>query len=163
MSYTVEVNPRRTFALVNRGFMSEPDASFGDSLMFKKILIASLVATSFASVPMIASAQQRTIIITQPPPPPREERMPEARRGYEWAPGHWQWRNGQHVWVSGHYLRERRGSHWVADRWVERNGRWVLMAGHWERGARGPGGMRDSDGDGVPNRLDARPNNPNRS
>jgi len=127
--------------------------------MFKKILIASLVATSFASVPMISSAQRSTVVITQPPPPPREERIPEARRGFEWAPGFWAWRGGRHVWVAGHWVRERRGSHWVPERWVERNGHWEMIAGHWERGAR----MHDRDGDGVPNRFDRAPNNPNRS
>ena len=127
--------------------------------MFKKILIASLVATSFAGVPVISSAAQRAIVITEAPPPPREEPVPTLRRGYEWAPGHWVWRGNRHVWVAGHQIRERRGSHWVADRWVERNGRWVLVAGHWERGPR----MGDRDRDGVPNRLDSRPNNPNRS
>jgi hypothetical protein len=130
--------------------------------MIKKILIASLLASSFAAVPTISFGQQRAIVITQPPPPPREERMPGARRGYEWAPGHWAWRNGQHVWVAGHWVRERRGSHWVPDRWVERNGRWEMVAGHWERGER-RGMNRDRDGDGVPNRFDARPNNPNRN
>ncbi len=135
--------------------------------MFKKILVASMIAASFGAAPMIASAQQRAIVITQAPPAPREERQHDMRRGYAWAPGHWAWRNGQHVWVEGHYLRERRGMHWVADRWVERNGRWQLMAGHWERGARRDGmgnrGMGDRDGDGVPNRYDNRPNNPNRN
>jgi hypothetical protein len=33
------------------------------------------------------------------------------------------------------------------------------MAGHWERGGRN----RDRDADGVPNRMDRAPNNPNRS
>jgi hypothetical protein len=130
--------------------------------MLKQLLIASFVASAFATVPMASFGQQRAIVITQPPPPPREERMPESRRGHEWAPGHWAWRNGQHVWVAGHWVRERRGSHWVPDRWVERNGRWVLVAGHWERGER-RGMRRDNDGDGVPNRMDSRPNNPNRS
>ena len=127
--------------------------------MFKKILLAAVVASSFGAIPLASYAQHRTIIITQPPPPPRDELAPNLRRGYEWAPGHWEWRGNQHVWVRGHQLRERRGSHWVPDQWVERNGRWRLVAGHWERGARG----RDRDGDGVPNRFDARPNNPNRS
>jgi hypothetical protein len=131
--------------------------------MLKKILIATMIAGSFTAVPLVTSAQTRTIIIREAPPPPREEAAPNARRGYEWAPGHWAWRNGQHVWVRGHYIRERRGMHWVPDQWVERNGRWQLVAGHWERGHRGPGAGRDRDGDGVPNRLDARPNNPNRS
>jgi hypothetical protein len=134
--------------------------------MFKKILIASLVATAFTAAPAISTAQQRAIVITQPPPPPREDRPHDMRRGYEWAPGHWAWRNGQHVWVEGRYMRERRGSHWVPDRWVERNGRWEMVAGHWQRGNRrgdGPGMNRDRDGDGVPNRMDSRPNNPNRN
>ena len=129
--------------------------------MFKKILIASVIGASFASVPFAAAA--RTIVITEAPPPaPRQESMPEMRRGHEWAPGHYAWRNGKYVWVQGHFMRERRGMHWVADRWVEHNGRWTMVAGHWQRG-NGNRGMRDRDGDGVPNRMDARPNNPNRS
>lgn len=98
--------------------------------MFKKIILAAIIGASFAAVPQAS-----------------------------FAGGHWAWRNGQHVWVRGHFVRERRGSLWVPDRWVERNGRWQLVAGHWERGARN----RDRDNDGVPNRLDARPNNPNKS
>jgi hypothetical protein len=123
--------------------------------MFKKILIAGLVAASFASVPLASVAQQRTIIIREAPPPPREEVQPQMRRGYVWAPGHWEWRRGKHVWVPGHQVRARRGHHWEADRWVERNGRWELQRGRWARG--------DRDGDGVRNRDDARPNNPNKS
>jgi hypothetical protein len=46
----------------------------------------------------------------------------------------------------------------VADNWVERDGRWAYQAGRWERGNRN----RDRDGDGVPNRMDRAPNNPNR-
>jgi YXWGXW repeat-containing protein len=126
--------------------------------MFKKILLASLIAASFASVPLASSAQQRAIIIREAPPPPREEVIPAPRRGHEWAPGHWAWRDGRHVWVRGHWVRERRGQHWVPDTWVQRNGRWVYQAGHWERGGRN----RDRDRDGVPNRFDPAPNNPNR-
>jgi hypothetical protein len=125
--------------------------------MFKKILIASLIASSFASVPLASYAQHRTIIVREAPPPPRQEVVPAARRGHVWAPGHWEWRGNRHVWVSGHWIRERRGHHWVADRWVERDGRWAMERGRW---ARGPNGDRDRDG--VPNRLDPAPNNPNR-
>ncbi len=127
--------------------------------MFKKILLAALIGATFAVVPVASSAQTRTIVIREAPPPPRDETRPPQRRGSEWAPGHWQWRGGKHVWVQGRYIRERRGSHWVPDRWVERNGRWTLVRGHWQRGMRN----RDRDGDGVRNRDDARPNNPNRS
>jgi hypothetical protein len=122
--------------------------------MFKKILLASLIASSFASVPLASYA--RTVIIREAPPPPREEVVPGPRRGHVWAPGHWAWRDGRHVWVSGHWLRERHGHRWVADNWVERNGRWAYNAGHWERGG------RDRDRDGVPNRFDRAPNNPYR-
>ena len=145
--------------------------------MLKKILLAAAVASTLGTSAMAA---QRAIVITEAPPAVREERIPEYRRGYDWAPGHYVFRNGQYVWVEGHFIRERRGMHWVADRWVERNGRWVMVAGHWERGdhrghymgARGMGDRdhdgvpnradRDRDGDGVPNRFDNAPNNPNR-
>lgn len=127
--------------------------------MFKKILITAMIGATFASVPFASSAQTRTIIIREAPPPPREEARPQERRGYAWAPGHWEWRGGRHVWVEGRMMRERRGQRWVEDRWVERNGQWTLVRGHWARGGRD----RDRDGDGVRNRDDARPNNPNRS
>jgi len=123
--------------------------------MFRKILLATLIAGSFASVPLTSYAQ-RTIIIREAPPPPRAEVVPGPRRGHVWAPGHWAWRDGRHVWISGHWLRERHGHRWVADNWVERNGRWAYNAGHWERGG------RDRDHDGVPNRFDRAPNNPYR-
>lgn len=126
--------------------------------MLKKLLLATLVASAFAAVPVTSFAQQRTIIIREAPPPPREEVQPQLRRGHVWAPGHWEWRRGRHVWVAGREVRERRGYHWEPDRWVERNGRWEMRAGRWVRG-----NARDRDGDGVRNRDDARPNNPNRS
>jgi hypothetical protein len=46
----------------------------------------------------------------------------------------------------------------VAPNWVERDGHWVMERGRWDRG-----GRHDRDGDGVPNRMDEHPNNPNRS
>jgi hypothetical protein len=121
--------------------------------MLKKVLLASMIAASFASMPLVSVA--RTVVITQAPPEPRAEHVPPPRRGYEWAPGYWDWRHGRHVWVSGHWVRARHGHHWEGDRWVERNGHWERMPGHWARG--------DRDGDGVPNRMDSHPNNPNKS
>ena len=147
--------------------------------MLKTVLLAVAVASSFGA----AVAAQRAIVITEAPPAVREERVPDYRRGYEWAPGHWAYRNGQYVWVEGRFLRERRGMHWVPERWVQRpNGRWELVAGHWARGERrgqymghrgnGMGDRdrdgvpnrydRDKDNDGVPNRYDNAPNNPYR-
>jgi hypothetical protein len=130
--------------------------------MFKKILLASLVAASFASVPLTSFAQrererERVVVIREAPPAPRQEAVPQARRGYVWVPGHYEYRRRGYEWVRGTWIRERRGYTYNAPRWVERDGRWVLEQGRWARG------MRDRDGDGVPNRLDARPNNPNRN
>lgn len=121
--------------------------------MIKKILLASMIAASFASVPVASIA--RTVIVKEAPPEPRQEAVPAARRGYVWAPGHWEWRHNRHVWVAGHWLRERRGHHWVAERWHERDGHWVMEPGRWARG--------DRDRDGVPDKVDRAPNNPNRS
>ncbi|MDB5872043.1 MAG: hypothetical protein JWQ07_1485 [Ramlibacter sp.] len=121
--------------------------------MLKKILLAAVIASSFAAVPLTSIA--RTIVIREAPPAPREEAVPAPRRGYAWAPGHYEWRGGHHVWVSGNWLRARRGQHWEAPQWVERNGQWEMRQGRWARG--------DRDGDGVPNRMDRAPNNPNKS
>ena len=138
--------------------------------MIKHILLAGVAAAAFGSVPLTSSAAERAIVVTEAPPPVREERMPEPRRGMEWAPGHWAWRHGEYAWVEGHWMRERRGMHWVPERWVERNGHWEMVAGHWDRGHRdwdrnrgmGAPGWRDNDHDGVPNRYDEHPNNPYR-
>jgi hypothetical protein len=133
----------------------------------QKLLIASLLAGSFGglAVPVTASAQ--TIIVREAPPAPRVERGPAPRRGYVWAPGHWEYRHGRYVWTRGIWLRERHGYAYNAPTWVERDGRWVMERGGWRRGDRDGDGIRngrdrDRDGDGVPNRMDSRPNNPNR-
>jgi hypothetical protein len=86
------------------------------------------------------------------PPPPRHEYVPAPRAGFAWSPGHWEWRVNRHEWVAGHWERVRRGYAYQGPRWVERNGRWYYEARRWDR-----------DGDGVPNRYDARPLNPNKS
>jgi hypothetical protein len=131
-----------------------------------KLLIASLVAGAFGSV--AAPALADTVVIRTAPPAPREERVPAPRRGYVWAPGHWEWRHNHHVWVRGSWLRERHGYNYSAPNWVERDGHWVMERGGWHRGDRDHDGVpnrrdHDRDGDGVPNRMDDHPNNPNRS
>ena len=122
--------------------------------MLKKILLAGLMVTSFAAVPLAALA--RPVVITVAPPAPRHEVVPAPRRGYAWAPGHWEWRHQRHVWVAGHWVRARPGYAYEAPRWVHNNGRWQMEEGRWART------RRDRDGDGVPNRMDRAPNNPNR-
>jgi hypothetical protein len=123
--------------------------------MQKRDFIHGLFALSLGSVIGAAGAQQTRIIVRTAPPAPREERIPAPRRGYVWANGYWDWNGRRYVWRAGHWERARAGHHYRADRWVERNGSWQRERGGWQRG--------DRDGDGVPNRMDSRPNNPNRN
>ncbi len=123
--------------------------------MMKKILIAAMLAGSLGSVAIPSTAE--IIFVRQAPPAPRVERMPEARRGQVWIPGHWDWRNKRYTWIKGKWMRDRKGYVYDAPTWEERDGRWQRTGGNWRRG------NRDNDGDGVRNRDDARPNNPNRN
>jgi hypothetical protein len=120
--------------------------------MIRKLILATMVAASFGT---IATAATAAIIVQVAPPPPREEAIPQPRRGHVWVGGHWGWRNGRHQWVRGTWVRERRGYQYSQPEWVERDGRWHMERGNWRRG--------DRDGDGVPNRMDRAPNNPNRN
>jgi hypothetical protein len=122
-------------------------------MLTKKVLVsvmfaAGLLGAGAAPLPAMAAVD---IYVQTAPPPPRVERVPAARRGYVWAPGYWNWNGRRHVWVKGNWVRERRGYAYRPHEWVERDGRWILQRGGWDR-----------DGDGVPDRRDAHPNNPNR-
>lgn len=119
--------------------------------MIKKTLLGVVLAAASlgALVPVSAIAQTYTIVRVGPPEPMREV-APAPRRGHVWAPGYYDYRGNQYVWVQGQWLRERRGQDWREARWVERNGEWRRVGGNWER--RGPNG--DRDGDGVANRYD---------
>jgi hypothetical protein len=145
----------------------------------KRILItvaAALISTA-AFTPAQAQAQTRTeiIVVQKAPPALRAERIPAARRGFEWAQGYWDWTGRRYTWVAGHYEKVRPGYVYARPEWRrDRNG-WVLERGGWQRGDRvarvardgDRDGVpnrydRDRDNDGVPNRADARPNNGNR-
>jgi hypothetical protein len=124
-------------------------------MMIKKLLIAAMLAGSLGSVALPASAA--VIIVQTAPPEPRSERVPQARRGYVWVPGYWDYRGDKHRWVRGSWMRNRHGYVYQQPTWQERDGHWQMQRGAWTRG------KRDNDGDGVPNRDDKRPNNPNRN
>jgi len=112
-----------------------------------------MIAASVGAGTMAAPASA-DISVRVAPPPPRHEVVPAPRHGYVWAPGHWDWRGGRYVWVQGSYVRARNGYHYAAPRWYERDGRWYMDRGGWAR--------HDADHDGIPNRVDHAPNNPNR-
>jgi len=123
----------------------------------KKVLLSAMIAVvaiGAVATPPTSVAAVREIFVDRAPPAPREERIPAARRGYVWSPGYWNWSNNRHGWVKGSWVRERQGYAYAPHRWVETNGRWNLERGHFN--------PSDRDGDGVPNRLDRAPDNPNR-
>ena len=124
--------------------------------MRNKTTLAAVLAASLLGLGAAAHAQISTVV-TIAPPAPRVEVVPAERHGHVWAPGHYEWRNRRHVWVNGHWIKARRGYAYNGPTWQERDGRWVMRQGQWVRGG------RDNDGDGVPNRSDSRPNNPNRN
>jgi hypothetical protein len=143
-------------------------------MLKRKLLLAAIAASSIGMIPMPSSADVG-IYLDVAPPPARYEVAPAPRAGYIWAPGYWDWRNGRHAWVRGHWVRERPGFYWHPSRWEQREGRWAFERGRWDRqryayrgdGDRDRDGVpnrydRDRDGDGVPNRFDRAPNNPNR-
>ena len=112
---------------------------------------AALLSIGGFVLPTAAQAQPVINVQIGPPPPPRFERVPPPRRGYVWAPGHWEARGQRHVWTRGTWIKARPGYAYHAPEWRQRNGRWEYRAGRWDR-----------DRDGVPNRFDRRPNNPHR-
>ncbi|QJW84334.1 BcpO-related WXXGXW repeat protein [Ramlibacter terrae] len=118
--------------------------------MNNKTILGGIIAASLLGFGAAANAQY-TAIVSVAPPAPQYEVVPAPRRGYVWAPGHYEWRGNQHVWVQGHWLTARNGYDYREPRWVQRgNGQWVLVGNTWER--RGPNG--DRDGDGIANRYD---------
>lgn len=141
-------------------------------MFMKKALVSMLIAagTIGAVATPLTSVAQVDIQLNFGPPPVRYEAVPVPRRGYVWVPGYWDWRGRRHVWVSGAWVRERSGYAYQPHRWIERDGRWQFERGRWDR-ARGRDSDRDGipnrvdrdrDGDGVPNRVDRQPNNPYR-
>ena len=121
-------------------------------MLNRKALLAAVMAVSVASFTIPASAAV-SLYIDAAPPAPRVEHF-DARPGYVVAPGYWDYQNGKHSWVEGHYVAEKKGYHYEGDRWVQHdNNKWTKQQGGWGR---------DSDGDGVPDRSDNYPNNPHK-
>src|ERR1700743_98151 len=84
------------------------------------IMLVGAVARAFSAVVDIEVA----------PPAPRVVEAPPPRPGFVYAPGYWRWDGHRHVWVDGHFIRERHGSHWVPEHWDERHGRYHFEPGH---------------------------------
>ena len=123
----------------------------------------------YGSAPVYTSPST-TIVVQGPPPAPIYETAPSSREGYIWAPGHYVWEGGRYRWHGGEWMPARQGYAWQAAHWEQRSdGSWYLLGGTWVRtdnlayddGRRGA--WRDRDGDGVINRDDRYPRDPNRN
>jgi hypothetical protein len=104
----------------------------------KKILLSAIIAAATigaVATPLPSFAAVR-VYVNIGPPPPQVEIVPPPRYGYVWAPGYWDWRGHRHVWMQGHWIRERPGYMYQPHRWVERDGRWYLERGHWDHHGR---------------------------
>src|SRR5262245_45310732 len=112
-------------------------------MLTKKSLIPALLAAGTlvaAATPLTSAADARIEFGYGAPVQYQQyEHVPAARPGYVWVPRYRAWDGYHRVWVPGH---------------------WERVHGH--RGYAQYGPRWDRDGDGVPNRYDARPDNPYR-
>lgn len=125
---------------------------------------AAIILGTASVIPAHALAQTSVnIIVRDAPPPPRYEAVPAPHRGYIWSPGYWNWNGRRYVWAPGHWERVRAGYSYQRPQWQRTNNGWQLNRGGWLHGERANGYRHgDRDGDGIPNRMDSRPNNPYR-
>lgn len=103
------------------------------------------------------SAPVAVVEVESEPPPPRVVHY-EARPGFIWIEGRWNWRGGQWVWADGYYERERAGYVYAPGRWERRGRRHVWIEGRWNAGARGGGREEYRDNRGGPEVRDHRDN-----
>jgi hypothetical protein len=119
----------------------------------KRILtLASLItlgAAAYAPLPSMAATDLR-VVVNSAPPAPRYEVAPAPRRGYIWAPGHWEWRGHRHEWIGGYWIAERPGYAYSAPAWYRSDGGWAMQPARWTSYG------RDRDRDGVPDRYEWR-------
>jgi len=127
---------------------------------------AAILIGTAAFAPVQAQAAHpyaNVVVIKKAPPAPRREAVPAARRGYEWTPGYWDWNGRRHDWVAGHWEKVRPGYAYQRAQWRQDRNGWHLDRGGWHQSRQVAAHRdRDRDRDGVPNRHDQRPNNPNR-
>jgi hypothetical protein len=121
--------------------------------MKRSLTLATLIALGVAAYAPLPSMAQTSysVVIGSAPPAPMYEAVPAPRRGYVWAPGHWEWRGHRHEWVGGYWIAERPGYAYNAPAWYRRDGGWYYEPARWT-----PYGGRDRDRDGIPDRFEGR-------
>ena len=114
-------------------------------MLTRRLLVSALLAvgTIGAAATPVASAAETHFQFSYGTPV-RHEYHGGHRPGYVWVPGHREWNGYRQAWVPGHWERARGHHGYGYGAYAQHTPRW------------------DRDGDGVPNRYDARPNNPYR-
>lgn len=78
--------------------------------------------------------QPQVVVMREAPPPPRHEPMPPPPASdHVWIPGYWAFRNGQQMWVAGHWeTPPHPGARWVSPRWDRQGDGYVFVQGYWQ-------------------------------
>ena len=85
----------------------------------KAKLIAPLIAAlGLTAIPAL-SATVEYVEVTSPPPALQVETVPAPVSGKVWIPGSYDYKDGQYVWTSGHFVPERKGYVYVAPRYED--------------------------------------------
>jgi len=107
---------------------------FAKKVLVSVLFAAGMIGAVATPLPSLAAVD---IQLNFGPPPARYEAVPAPRRGYVWAPGHWQWNahRNRHFWTAGNWERARRGYVFQSPQWVERDGRWHYQARRWDNDA----------------------------
>src|SRR5690242_7418040 len=96
--------------------------------MFRKSILSSALGLLLA----VGAANAEVVVRIGPPRPQVERRIPPPGRGYVWTPGYYRWDGRAYVWMPGAWvLPPRPHARWEAHHWVRRNGNWVFVEGHW--------------------------------
>jgi hypothetical protein len=91
-----------------------------------------ILGAGFAALMASANVNAADIVSDVAPPALRAERAPAPRDGFVWAPGHWELRRHDYVWVGGTWIADRRGAHWTPDHWEQTGEQWRFVPGRWE-------------------------------
>jgi hypothetical protein len=104
-------------------------------MLMKKVLVSALLAAGMicATAIPISSMAAVEFNLNIGPPALQYEAVPERRAGYVWAPGYWDYKNNNHVWVGGSHIKEREGYTYQPHRWLQKEGKWNLEQGRWDR------------------------------
>ncbi len=87
-------------------------------------------STTSSSLPPRSEYQR--VSNTAPPPLPQYDQPPIPGPGYEWAPGYWDWSDGDYYWVPGSWVEPpRAGLYWTPGYWRFYNGSYLFSDGYW--------------------------------